>query len=82
MKNIPHFTIQNKKEITLEEKVVYIKKHLYMTESPIGGHYTEEQIDKMVYCINNDWKESGYHYYEWIETVYREMFRRVGNYKI
>jgi len=76
MKNIPHFTIQNKKEITLEEKAQYIKQYLYMTESPIGGNYTEEQIGKMIYLINNDWKKSGYHHYEWIENVYSEMYKK------
>lgn len=46
-----------------------------MTISPIGGNYTKEQIDKMLYLINNDWKNSGYHYYEWIETVYTDILK-------
>lgn len=73
MKDIPHFTTQNKEEVTFGEKVRYVKERLHMTVSPVGGSYTEEQIDKMVYLIDNDWKESGHHHYEWIETVYSDM---------
>lgn len=73
MKAIPHFTIQKKEVVTFEEKVRYVKEHLHMTVSPVGGSYTVEQIDKMVYLIDNDWKESGHYHYEWIETVYSDM---------
>ena len=78
MKNIiPHFTI---KDISIEEKAQY-KKHLYMTTSPCGGTYTIEQIDKMLFLIKNDWKESGFYHHKWIEEVYIEMIRRNSNQK-
>jgi hypothetical protein len=79
MKNIKPI-LPNIKEITLDEKVQYIKEHLYMAESPMGKNYTKEQIDIMVYLINNDWKESGCYHYEWIQTVYREINKNLKNY--
>lgn len=76
MKNIPHFTIKDREVISLEEKAQYIKEHLDMTISPCGESYTIEQIDKMLYSIKNDWKESGYYHHQWIEEVYSQMFKR------
>lgn len=77
----PYFiTEEEERKISLEEKTQYIKDNLGMTESPIGGNYTPEQIDNMLYLIENDWKESGGHWYEWIQTVYYDM-QKINNKK-
>lgn len=73
MKNIPTPILNKKPEVSLELKVKYIKKNLKLTEHPCGGSYTKKQIDEMVFLINTDWKNSGYHYYDWINIVYLDM---------
>jgi hypothetical protein len=73
MKNIPTPILNKKTDISLEYKVKYIKKNLKLTQHPCGGSYTKKQVDKMVFLINNHWKDVGFHWYDWINTVYLDI---------
>jgi len=59
MKIYAPVSIRNQKIATAEEKAEFVKRNREFLITPVDGIIPEEAIDKMVYAINNQWKDGG-----------------------